>query len=70
MGTAEIIFEVTESDDGGYEARTIDHSIFAQGDDWDDMMAMVRDAVLCHFEDGSVPGAIKLHLIREDAVAL
>ena len=70
MEIAEIIFEVTESDDGGYEARALDHSIFTQGDEWDDLKAMVRDAVLCHFEDGSAPGVIKLHLVCEEAIAV
>ena len=70
MEIAEIIFEVTESGEGGYEARALDHSIFRQGDAWDDLKAMVRDAVLCHFEDGSAPEVIKLHLGREEAIAV
>lgn len=70
MRTGEIILEVTESDDVGYEARALDHSIFTQGDDWDDLKAMARDAVLCHFEDGGWPGVIKLQLVREEAIAV
>ena len=38
MGTPkEIIFEVTEAVEGGFDARALGHSIFAQGDDWDDL---------------------------------
>lgn len=70
MRTAEIIFEVTESDEGGYEARALGHSIFTQGDDWNGLKAMVRDAVLCHFEEGGAPRVIRLHLIREEAIAV
>ncbi|MDE0109834.1 MAG: hypothetical protein OXJ37_02910 [Bryobacterales bacterium] len=70
MRIAEIIFEVTESDEGGYEARALGHSIFTQGDDWNDLKAMVRDAVLCRFDEGSAPRAIRLHLTRKDAIAL
>ncbi len=47
----EIIFEVTEAPEGGYEARARGHSVFTQGDDWDDLKEMVRDAVICHFDD-------------------
>ena len=47
----EIIFEVTEAPEGGYDARALGHSVFTQGDDWDDLKDMVRDAVLCHFDD-------------------
>ena len=70
MRTAEIIFEVTEADEGGYEARALGHSIFTQGDDWNDLKAMARDAVLCHFEERSAPRVIKLQLIREEAIAV
>ena len=31
---SEIIFKVIESDDGGFEARTLRHSFFTQGEDW------------------------------------
>jgi len=70
MRIAEIIFEVTESDEGGYEARALGHSIFTQGDDWNDLKAMVRDAVFCHFEEDSAPRVVRLHLIREEAIAV
>lgn len=70
MRTAEIIFEVTQSIEGGYAARALGHSIFTQGDDWNDLKAMVRDAVLCHFEEGSAPRVIRLHPIREEAIAV
>ena len=51
----EIIFEVKEAPEGGYDARALGHSVFTQGDDWDDLREMVRDAVLCHFVEGEVP---------------
>ena len=70
MRTAEIIFEVTESEEGGYEARALGHSIFTQGEDWSDLKEMVRDAVLCHFDEGNTPRVIRLHLIREEAIAV
>lgn len=70
MRTAEIIFEVTESDDGGYEARALGHSIFTQGENWNDLKEMARDAVLCHFEEDTAPRVIRLHLIRDEAIAV
>lgn len=56
----EIIFEVTEAPEGGYDARALGHSVFTQGDDWDDLKDMVRDAVLCHFDDRETPRVIRL----------
>ncbi len=67
---AEIIFEVTESDEGGYEARALGHSIFTQGDDWNDLKAMARDGVRCHFGEGNVPRMIRFHRIGEDGITV
>ena len=61
---AEIIFEVTEAAEGGSDARALGYSIFTQGDDWDDLKAMVKDAVLCHFGDGGEPRVVRLHFAR------
>lgn len=70
MRPDEIIFEVTEADEGGYSARALGYSIFTQGEDWDDLKAMVKDAVLCHFEEDNVPRVIRLHLVRDEAIAV
>ena len=70
MRLAEVIFEVTESDEDGYEARALGHSIFTQGEDWDDLKEMVREAVLCHFDEGGAPRVIRLHLVRDEAIAV
>ena len=58
--TTEIIFEVTEAVEGGYDARALGYSIITQGEDWAYLKAMVRDAVLCHFDNHSSPRVIQL----------
>ncbi len=60
MPGAEIVFQVRESPEGGYEARAVEYSIFTQGEDWDDLIYITRDAVLCHFDDGEAPQAIRV----------
>lgn len=55
----EIIFEVTEAPEGGYNARALGHNVFTQGEDWDDLRDMVRDAVLCHFDGREAPRVIR-----------
>ena len=70
MREREITFEVTEAPEGGYDARALGHSVFTQGDDWDDLREMVRGAVLCHFDDGETPRVIRLHFVREEAIAV
>ena len=64
MKPSEIIFEVTEAVEGGYDARALGYSIFTQGEDWAELMAMVRDAVLCHFGVNSVPKAFRLRPVE------
>ena len=66
----EIIFEVTEAPEGGYDARALGYSVFTQGEDWDDLKKMVRDAVRCHFDDREPPRVIRLHFLREEAIAV
>ena len=60
MPDAEIIFQVRESPEGGYEARAVGYSIFTQGDDWEHLREMMRDAVLRHFDDEEAPQAIRV----------
>lgn len=70
MKPAEIIFEVTEACEGGYNARALGHGVFTEGEDWNDLKEMVRDAVLCHFDGDTAPRVIILHLVREEAIAV
>ena len=65
----EIVFEVTEAVEGGYDARAVGHSIFTQGNDWTDLKAMVKDAVLCHFDYGDYPAEIRLLALADEANA-
>lgn len=66
----EIIFEVTEAVDGGFDARALGHSIFTQGEDWDDLKSMVKDAVLCHFGDENQTMIVRLHFVKDEAMAV
>ncbi len=63
MRINEVVFEITGTPDGGYDARAVGHSIFTQRSDWADLKKMVRDAVLCHFDDEELPAAIRLRLV-------
>ena len=67
---AEIIFEVTEAAEGGFDARALGHSIFTQGDDWADLKAMVKDAVACHFGDTGEVKVVRLHYVKDEAIAV
>jgi hypothetical protein len=68
MPDAEIVFQVKESPEGGYEARAVGYSIFTEADDWEGLKEMMRDAVLCHFEDGEAPRMIRVHLVQHEVI--
>ena len=70
MKPSEIIFEVTEAIEGGYDARALGYGIFTQGQDWADLKALVKDAVLCHFDENDTPKVIRLHLVKHEVIAV
>lgn len=65
----EIIFLVEEAPEGGYTARALGQSIFTEADTLDALREMVRDAVHCHFDEGTGPSVIRLHFVREEVIA-
>ena len=65
----EIIFVVTDADEGGYLARALGASIFTQADTLPALREAVREAVQCHYEDGEAPRMIRLHFTREEVIA-
>ncbi len=67
---SEIIFAVEESPEGGYEARALGHSLFTQADTWAELRKMIRDAVRCHFDEAHRPRVIRLHLTRDEIIAV
>jgi len=69
MADSEIIFAVHDSPEGGYEARALGHPIFTQAETMDDLKAMVRDAVRCHFDNGTSPSVIRLHMVRDEVIS-
>ena len=68
MPDTEIIFSVQESSEGGYEAQALGHDIFTQGETVEELREMVRDAVKCHFEEGSAPSVIRLHFVKDEVM--
>lgn len=57
---SQIVFEVRDSLDGGYEAQALGYRIFTQGEDWADLRAMVADAVRAYFEPADTPSMTSL----------
>lgn len=65
---SEVIFVVEEAPEGGYVARAVGESIFAQADDQAQLQERVRDAARCHFDEGKAPKMIRLHFVRDEII--
>jgi hypothetical protein len=66
----ELIFEVMQEAYGGYTAEALGESIFTQGDSWDELKANVREVVQAFYFDSVTPTSIRLHLIRDEVLAV
>jgi acetoin utilization deacetylase AcuC-like enzyme len=65
----ELIFQVEQAVEGGYTARALGESIFAEAESLEGLREQVRDAVRCHFEEGRGPRVIRLHFVRDEVIA-
>lgn len=71
MNLGEIIFEVHEDEaEGGFVARALGQSIVTQAETWDELRQNIREAVLCHFDEGQAPHVIRLHRVMDEVLAL
>jgi len=66
----EIIFIIEESKEGGFEARSLGHSIFTEAEDMASLKKEIKDAILCHFEKDNMPKIIRLHLVKDEVLAV
>ncbi len=66
----ELVFEVAQEADGGFTAEALSESIFTQADSWEELKANVREAVQAFYFDSAAPAFIRLHLIRDEVLAV
>lgn len=69
-GIDEVVFIVREEpEDGGYSAVCHAYGIFTQGDDAEDLRAMVADAVEGRFAGEPIkPARVRLHFVRDEVL--
>lgn len=68
MAASEVIFDIVESPEGGFEARALGVSIFTQAETLAELKEAVRDAVRCHFDEASRPAVIRLHIVKDEVI--
>lgn len=66
----EIIFVVENDLEGGYFAKSLEHSIHTQAESIDELKLMIKDALDCHFDnDYEKPSMIRLHFVSDEVFA-
>jgi hypothetical protein len=66
----EIIFVVEEAHEGGLTARALGESIFTEAETIDELKINVKEAVECHFDADKMPKMIRLHMVKEELIAI
>lgn len=66
----EIVFLIEESPEGGYEARGLGHDIFTEVDTLEELRETLRDAVMCHFDEDDRPRLVRLHMVKDEVIAV
>jgi predicted RNase H-like HicB family nuclease len=66
----ELVFEIAQEADGGFTAEALGESIFTQADTWEELKANVKEAVQAFYFDSAAPASIRLHLVRDEVLAI
>ena len=64
----EVIFLVEEDPGGGFTAKALDHGIFTEAENLEELKDMIQDAVRCHFDKAKKPPIIRLHIVKDEVV--
>ncbi len=56
------MFIIEQAPEGGYSAKAVGESIFTEAESMGELHERVRDAVRCHFEEGTQPKLIRHQL--------
>lgn len=67
----ELVFDVTQEEDGGFCAEALGEGIFTQANTWEELRANVREATEAYyFDQEDKPSTLRLHLRRDEVLAV
>ncbi|MCX6556234.1 MAG: 2-oxoisovalerate dehydrogenase [Candidatus Aminicenantes bacterium] len=67
---SEIIFSIENSDEGGFIAKALGFPIFTEGETFQELKDNIIDAVKCHFDPKELPHVVRLHIVKDEVMAL
>jgi predicted RNase H-like HicB family nuclease len=67
----ELIFEISDAEEGGFCAHSLGMPIFTEGETWEELRANVLDAVSLHFEDAPTrPRLVQMHYVKDELIPM
>ncbi|MEK6565048.1 MAG: 2-oxoisovalerate dehydrogenase [Candidatus Omnitrophota bacterium] len=67
---SEIIFIIENSDEGGYIAKALGYSIHTEGETVEELKENIKDAIRCHFDEKTIPHIVRLHMVKDEVMAI
>lgn len=67
---SEIIFIIENTDEGGYTAKALGYSIYTEGETLDELKENIKDAVKCHLDEKEFPHIVRLHMVKDELMAI
>lgn len=67
---SEIIFIIENSDEGGYTAKALGYSIHTEGETVEELKENIKDAIKCHFDEETLPHIVRLHMVKDEVMAI
>lgn len=64
----QLSFFVSEATEGGYVAKAPKYGIYTQGESWEELIANIKEAILCHFEEGEAPASFVWQMVKREVV--
>ncbi len=64
----QLLFFVSQDSDGTYVAKAPKHSIYTQGETWEELIANIKEAIQCHFEEGEAPVSFAWQMVKREVV--
>ncbi len=63
----ELIFEIRDAEEGGFNARALGHAIFTQADSWEKLKDNIREAIDCFFDTvEEQPKLVQMHYVKDE----
>lgn len=67
----EIIFLISEAEEGGFTARALGESIFTDGETMDELKTNIQEAIECHFDNpADKPKIAHLHFVKDEILEI